>query len=338
MNNAEKFLKEFGNIDDEFLKEAMNYTMKKKFNFKPIIAVAACAAFIIAAVPVAKHFAGTLPGHMGGTTATTEAKLGASGKYTVLESAIHDSDSSLNATHKIEIEIDKSSKFFKDNKKINTEKSIEFAGKIWTGKYQNSVQSPYYSDDHDSYFGEKDGEEFLFTVYANGEIRSFSSSEMKKENTGKILTHDECYVIAAELLKEYNMENYTLKYSRYMDWRNGYYFEFRRTLDGIMTSEYVSVGIRDNGEVFSYTYHSKGAMDNLDVSAINMDAINIAIDEKVSSIYKNNDVLLCKEKSVILTKLADGSYIFDCEVEVEGKCSKYTEWSNEKCYLVITMD
>ena len=43
MNAAEKFLEEFGNIDDEFLEEAMNYTMKKKFNFKPIIAVAVCA-------------------------------------------------------------------------------------------------------------------------------------------------------------------------------------------------------------------------------------------------------------------------------------------------------
>ena len=50
VTNAEKFLEEFGNIDDEFLKEAMNFNMKKKFNFKPIIAVAACAAFALAGI------------------------------------------------------------------------------------------------------------------------------------------------------------------------------------------------------------------------------------------------------------------------------------------------
>ena len=132
MNNAEKFLKEFGNIDDEFLKEAMNYTMKKKFNFKPIIAVAACAAFIIAAVPVAKHFAGTLPGHMGGTTATTEAKLGASGKYTVLYAGGAD-NSVIGAEQAIETDFDGAFTRFTDKSKIGTTKTIEIAGKTWTG-------------------------------------------------------------------------------------------------------------------------------------------------------------------------------------------------------------
>jgi len=338
LNSAEKFLEAIGNIDDEFLEEAMNYTMKKKFKFKPIIAVAACAAFVLAAIPAAKHFAGTIAGSVGGTTAATEVKLGTSGKYTVYESGTHDSNSNLNATHNIEFEIDKSYNFFTDNKKVNTEKNIEFGGKIWTGKYQNTVQSPYDSDDHDSYFGEIEGEQFLFTIGEKGELRSFSSSEMKKENTGKIFTHDECYELAFKFLKQYNIKDYKLKYSRYMEWRNGYYFEFHRTLNGIMTSEYVSIGIRDNGEIFTYTFHSKGAMDNLDVSAINMDTINEAIDAKVNYIYKNNVDLLCKERTVILTKLADGSYIFDCEVKVEGKASEYLEWDTDTCYLVVTID
>ena len=31
-SKAERFLEAFGDIDDKYLEEAMNYTMKKKFN------------------------------------------------------------------------------------------------------------------------------------------------------------------------------------------------------------------------------------------------------------------------------------------------------------------
>ena len=84
VTNAERFLEEFGNIDDEFLKEAMNFTMKKRYNFKPIIAVAACAAFAIAAVPLAKHFANTFVGGTGDTTVTTQAPPNAEVSFNVL--------------------------------------------------------------------------------------------------------------------------------------------------------------------------------------------------------------------------------------------------------------
>jgi hypothetical protein len=55
---GERFLEALNYIDSKYIEEARCKTMKKRFNFKPIIAVAACAAFALAAVPLAKHFAG----------------------------------------------------------------------------------------------------------------------------------------------------------------------------------------------------------------------------------------------------------------------------------------
>ena len=332
---SEYFLEALNNVNEKYIEEARQKNIKKRFNFKPIIAAAACAVFALAAIPVATHFAGNP-----GTQQTQAKKIGASGKFTAYESSVHDSDNKLNANHNIEFQINKSYDFFEDSKKTNTEKTIEFGGKTWTGKYQNSIRSPYYSDDHDSYFGEINGEQFVFTIHSKtGEIRSFTSSEMKKENTGISLTHDECYKIAAEFLKTYvDINNYELKSSRYMEWRKGYYFQFHRTLNGIMTSEYISIGVRDNGEIFMYTLHSKGAMDNVDASAISMEVINKVIDAKVQSIYKNNYSITCGEKSIIITKTRNGDYILDCEVAVEGKITEKSEIVKDICYLAVTID
>ena len=55
---GEFFLEALNDIDDKYIMEAREKTMKKRFNFKPIIAIAACAALALAAVPLAKHFAG----------------------------------------------------------------------------------------------------------------------------------------------------------------------------------------------------------------------------------------------------------------------------------------
>ena len=317
MNNAEKFLKEFGNIDDEFLKEAMNYTMKKKFNFKPIIAVAACAAFIIAAVPVAKHFAGTLPGHMGGTTATTEAKLGASGKYTVLYAGGAD-NSVLGAEQAIETDFDGVFTRFTDKSKIGTTKTIEIAGKTWTGTYTGSNKSDYYMDDSDEYLG-RDGETAInFSINREtGACRMFYIGG--DLGGGEELTRDECYAKGIEHLKTYveNIEEYELMSESKSYAHKGYYFYLYRVVGGIKTSDYISIGVTNTGEVFSHSLYSIGSMKDVDVSGIDVEKVNSAVEDKVRSIYKNYENITTNTKNITLSKRSDGTYVFEYYVSVE---------------------
>ena len=317
MNNAEKFLKEFGNIDDEFLKEAMNYTMKKKFNFKPIIAVAACAAFIIAAVPVAKHFAGTLPGHMGGTTATTEAKLGASGKYTVLYAGGAD-NSVIGAEQAIETDFDGLSTDFTDPTKVGTTKTIEIAGKTWTGTYTGSNKSDYYMDDSDEYLG-RDGEKIItFTINREtGVCRRFFIGGEKV--IGEELTRDECYAKGIEHLKMYvdDIEEYEFVGEEKRVSGLGYSFKWNRVINGFKTSEGLSVSVREDGVVYAHVLRSIGSMKDVDVSEIDVEKINNAVSDRVDNIYKNHETGAKNTEMMTLSRRADGSYAFVYSIAVE---------------------
>ncbi|MBQ9745467.1 MAG: hypothetical protein IJW21_01425, partial [Clostridia bacterium] len=120
MVNAEKFLEAFGNIDDEFIEEAMNYTMKKKFNFKPIIAAAACLVLAVTAYPMAKYVGGLT------TQQTHVEKIGVNGNYTAYESGLHAGDIELNANHNVELVINTGGEFVTDEAKKGTTKTIEF--------------------------------------------------------------------------------------------------------------------------------------------------------------------------------------------------------------------
>ena len=157
MTNAEKFLEEFGNIDDEFIEEAMNYTMKKKFNFKPIIAIAACAALALAAVPVVNHFV-----NAPGVENPDNGKIGASGKFTVLyaggatDGGEEGRGDELVASLKEEGNFSGVDEKFIDKSKVNTNKTVTIAGKTYTGVYVDSSNSNYYCNDKDNYSLEKD--------------------------------------------------------------------------------------------------------------------------------------------------------------------------------------
>ena len=326
MTSAEKFLEELGNVDDEFIEEAMNYTMKKKFNFKPIIAVAACAAFIIAAVPVAKHFAGTLPGHMGGTTATTEAKLGASGKYTVLY-AIGSDGSSLDSEQAIETDFDGLSTDFTDPTKVGTTKTIEIAGKTWTGTYLRSADSDYYMDDSDEYFG-NDGEATInFSINREtGVCRRFFIGGEKV--IGEELTRDECYTKALEHLKTYvdDIEKYEFVGEEKRVSGFGYSFDWNRVINGFKTADCVSVAVREDGVVYAHVFQSIGSMKDVDASGIDTQKMNAAVADKVKAIYAKYPDIQHNNKDIILTKLANGEYIFEYRISVENKDKNFRDF------------
>ena len=322
MTNAEKFLEEFGNIDDEFIEEAMNYTMKKRFNFKPIIAIAACAALALAAVPVAKHFAGNPVGTQG-TTATTQTPPETGGNFTVLYAGGADGGL-LGADVEIETDFDGYDEEFTDEEKVGTKKNIVIGGVEYTGTYTNSTRSDYYGDDTDNYF-----------VRANGKMVSFSINRstgmMTKfffagdHSVGARLTKDECYAKAINHLKIYvpDIEEYELTMAHNQGASLGYLFRFFRMVNGIKTSESIDVRVDYSGEVYNHSLYSIGVMKNIDISEIKIDDVNNAISGKLNTLYRKNSAVTYSAKDVMLSKLANGKYIFEYQlnvnVEKEGK-------------------
>ena len=115
----------FGNIDDKFLKEAEDYTMKKRFNFKPIIAVAACAALALAAVPAVNHFVNTpAVGTQGGNVPAGENVV-----FNVYESGAHASETIGN--HKLELQYNAGKETFISQNKLVSKETIKLFGREW---------------------------------------------------------------------------------------------------------------------------------------------------------------------------------------------------------------
>ena len=186
MRKARKFLEAMGEIDDKYIEEARCVTMKKKFSFKPFIAAAACLALMITAYPMAKQFTNISGTGVTATTPETVTKLGASGKFTVLEGTPFDEMPLLNAEHNVEFIIDANGENFVDKEKANTSKTIEIAGKTWTGFYQDSTDSEYYKDDKDNYKLTVDGRDVKFSLNREtGVCTSFFVYNIEGENQTK---------------------------------------------------------------------------------------------------------------------------------------------------------
>ena len=328
MKNSKKFLEEFGNIDDEFLKEAMNFTMKKRFNFKPIIAVAACAVLALAAIPVANHFVNT-PGTNPPVVQPTEDA------FTVYESDIHDSINI--GTHKIELKLNSNRSPFVDETKLGSKGTVTMHGLEWEADYEETYSKTDYTEAMYAYEGISNGKKVLFCVNAvTGKCENFMFETTSDIDKNVELTRDELYEIAYETFMNGNFtddpENYTLS-AEHDQRAGGHWFKFTRFVDGIETCDYVMICIRKNGEFYWFNGKRIGEMKNVDVSGINMDKFYSAVETKLKTIYADAYVDFDKNGAV-LTKLTDGSYIFDYGVDARVINEK-GEAVTDRCYLTI---
>ena len=335
---AERFLEAFNDIDEKFLKEAMNYNMKKRFNFKPIIAVAACAVFALAAIPVANHFANNNLVD-GGTTAGTVAPVPGDEEvnFTVYESGVHGGIQP--GTHKIELELNKARDTYIEEERIGTFKTINIMGIEWTAEYHSTKSKTDYTETVHKYTGISNGKSITFMVNAvTGKCEYFSFNRLSETDSVR-LTRDELYEIAYKNFLEGGYtddpENYTLSFE-HDGGLAGYTFIFSRFIDGIKTSEYASITIYHDGEFVCYMGNHIGEMKNLDLSDINMDKFYAAIEAKFKTIY-GNDYAGFEKDGAVYTKLRNGTYIFDCNIyadvkDAEGKIVK------DSCFFTVTMD
>ena len=317
---GERFLEAFNDIDEKYLKEAMNYTMKKRFNFKPIIAIAACAALALAAVPVAKHFAGNPLGTQG-TTATTQAPspIVLDGNLTVLFTD-SSSDSNSGIIIEKETDFDGIDEQFTDSEKIGTKQTVTIAGVTYTGTYVDSTKSDYYGDDTDNYRASAKGGTLTFSINKKTGVCTKFFFAINRTNTEKKLTSDECYPKVIEHLKEYveDIESYTLVNVHNQGGTTGYLFQFYRMIDGIKTSECIDVRVDYNGKVYNHSLYSIGEMKNVDISAIKTADIEAAISDKLNATYRGYDKIEHLTKDIMFSRLANGKYAFVCRVSIDA--------------------
>ncbi|MBQ8404488.1 MAG: hypothetical protein IJX55_08720 [Clostridia bacterium] len=352
----EKFLEAMNEIDDKYIEEVRNYKMKKRFPIKRTIAAAACAALVIGTFPLINHFTSTPAGTgttggiidagtTGGTedTLPTVIKLGESGEFTAYDMGGHAGVSNLNANHTVEFSVGDINHFV-DESKANERKIIEINGRTWAGRYNFSVDSPYYGCDMDHYSGVNPLTwEKIFHITYNrdtGELIGFTANKVCFTNIPETpITQDEAYEKAIEFLNKTvtDMENYVFDYSIESKSVNGYKFEFYKSINGIKTMETITVEITGAGDISEYFLRGCGATENVDLSALNMDALNKVIETKVNTIYKDTFDVTSTSK-ITLNRLEDGTFYFYCITTVNGRTSEDGELQQESSVIAVMVN
>ena len=323
------FLEAMNEIDDKYIEEVRSKTMKKKFNFKPMIAVAACALFALAAVPVANYFANT-PGNTPAVQPTEDM-------FTIYESGIHDSITI--GTHKIELKLNSNRSPFVDKNKLGSKGTVTMHGLEWEADYEETYSKTDYTEAMYGYKGISNGRKVFFGINSvTGKCENFMFETTSDIDKNVELTRDELYEIAYETFMNGNFtddpKNYTLSRERDQG-TGGYWFKFTRFVDGIETCDYVMICIRKNGEFYWFNGNRIGEMKDVDVSELDMDKFYSAVETKLKKIYGDAYVDFDKEGAV-LTKLTDGSYVFDYGVDVNVTNDK-GEGVLDRCYLTVAI-
>ena len=323
---GEYFLEALNYVDDKYIEEARYNTMKKKFNFKPIIAVAACAAIAFAAVPVVNNFVNTTPAVQG-----TE-EVG----FTVYESGVHAGETI--GTHKIEMRLNRCREAFVDTQKIGTYKTINILGKEWTAIYEGSLSGTDYTVQVDEYTGVSNGRKVSFKINSVTGKCEFFLFNTRLETSDSVLTRDELYEIAYEnfLAGGYtdDPENYQL--SAEHDIGTMYAFTFSRFVNGIETSEAAQIILRYNGEFSCYMGNNIGEMKDVDASHIEIEKFYDAIETKIKTIYDDNYIGYDR-KGVVYTKLANGEYILEYNPYVDVK-NKEGDIVKDRCFFTVIIN
>jgi hypothetical protein len=109
-------------------------------------------------------------------------------------------------------------------------------------------------------------------------------------------------------------------------------------VNGIPTSERITIGVAKDGSIYSFTVLSQGAVDNVDASAITQEMIDKAVSEKVAVIYRKNPDVTYEYDEIILIRCRDGSFYIDCDLIVYGKNSNTGETITDVSYIAVTIE
>ena len=184
-----------------------------------------------------------------------------------------------------------------ENTEAPRELNIEFNGNSYNVKYSESWVFYLYDATVDCYYEKIEngfGRGTCFFIGKNGEIRYFSpdpdydeDSTSKKEEIGvKLLEEEDCLEIANAFLTQQiedfsEYELYNVFYSK----GSNYLFEFVRFVNGIKTSDRVSVAVNLFGDVIRYDARFLGHMKDTEAELPSEEDMLI-IQEKIDAFEK----------------------------------------------------
>jgi hypothetical protein len=138
-----------------------------------------------------------------------------------------------------------------------------------------------------------------------------------KRASGEEITRNEAYAKAIAHLKPYvpNIEDYELVNES----ANGSVYDFiwQRKINGIKTTDAVSVTMTKTGEIFAHVLQSVGSFENENISTIDKQKVEKALYEKINSMYTKYNGITFNAENIMLIRLANGKYAFEYRVNIE---------------------
>ena len=255
-----------------------------------------------------------------GTTATTaEPVIIAPSKYEAIEYLDGELSFSLTYLHKNEANLWEGNEYI-DSKKMGKTKELTIDGKTYTFRYKETRESEMYNRGSVDFYATSDAVYGGIFGEFNEELNSWRYVYGLPNEGSEVISKEEALEKAKAFVRTVTSaaDEFELTYTR--EYGERLYFRFERKIDGVLTNEKIIVLINKDGTLGAYTLACLGAFDGVDISGIDMDAVNAAIKEKSDKIYEGYTYEI-KATEYMIARKADGSFVmcFDIDTRVSGK-------------------
>ena len=183
------------------------------------------------------------------------------------------------SNYKKEYVVDKNSQIEHYKKDNMVSKSFNILGVEYVDiPYYNSEKNKYTAEDNDIYEDEnskigvrKDGEIFYFSNYDG--IQVLPNVNENTEEIAKKYLQLICPDFEYDIVRKYDYIYDTVDY------------QFWKTIDGIPTTEGVSICINNEGELCSYLFYDVGKYDNIEIKGVDIDDYLLRVNEYTKAAY-----------------------------------------------------
>ena len=261
-----------------------------------------------------------------------------------------ETDSSLVNLNNVEI-YKKDDKTFKDTDLLGTEKTIEWLGNVYTGKYYNTRDSEFSTNPMVEYLSETlpDGRNVLFILDSKtNNILSFFT--VIKQYNGlfdgmPVKSEDECKLIADEYLKKIAIDDYDQyslnnveKFS--LGDYDDYYYDYCRMVGGIKSVEKIIVVINNFGIYEGHNTFYSGQLKNTEApSWYNEAETDKAVEAKINELSNDDKISYeIKDKQLIKTEDDKIGVLYTTEISKELIIDNKDRSITEQIRFLVTLE
>ncbi len=179
--------------------------------------------------------------------------------------------------------LDKVSAFEKYTKENMPNKNFNVLGVEYKDvPYYQSERNSYTDEDYDEFKNDK----VEFHISKNGMVTFFSCNEPLKVFSDENKQSEELAKKYLEIILPDYKYDIVRKYQ--IDAIDKYTYQFFKTINGVRTSDGVSISLNSNGELKSYIIHDIGKYDNIEIKDFNIDDFLKRVDEYVKEGYNKS--------------------------------------------------